>query len=211
MHATRHHLSLFQLTVTAGDSQTLEPCFRTFWVSNGSLSINGTNLEQGDYFTSNDPALICGDVTQSAHLLYFEITPNDSPVSNVAVLAETLVFDPNASLLRLDRVDFPPSAVAYRHVHAGAGIRYLLKGKLTLNTDHGSLDMVSESAWFEAENSPVEAHADAECETAFLRCMVIPRAFENRSTFQLCNPADADKPRRQTTHRYFDAPFKADL
>jgi quercetin dioxygenase-like cupin family protein len=41
-------------------------------------------------------------------------------------------------IARLDRVDFPPGGVAYRHVHPGPGIRRILHGELTIDRGDGA-------------------------------------------------------------------------
>ena len=41
------------------------------------------------------------------------------------------------TVLRCDRVDFPPGGVAYRHVHPGPGIRRILYGELTIDRGDG--------------------------------------------------------------------------
>ena len=37
--------------------------------------------------------------------------------------------------MRCDRIDFRPGGVAYRHTHPGPGIRYLLFGQITIDTE----------------------------------------------------------------------------
>ena len=108
-------------------------------------------------------------------------------------------------VLRLDEVAFPVGAVAHRHTHAGAGWRHLVSGCLRIETDHGSQVIQAGTSWFEPSNSPVRAVAlQTEGETRFVRCMVIPKEYEGRSTFRLCDPKDAGLPRLQVTHRHFD-------
>ena len=107
--------------------------------------------------------------------------------------------------LRLDEVAFPVSAIAHRHTHTGAGWRHLVSGALRIETDHGAQIMKAGMSWFEPSNSPVRAVALQDSGvTRFVRCMVIPQDFMGRSTFQLCDPKDAELPRLQVTHRHFD-------
>lgn len=109
------------------------------------------------------------------------------------------------ALFRIDEVTFPVGAVAHRHTHAGPGVRHLVLGALRLEAD-GHEHMVREGdTWFEAAHSPVRAVSLNETGvSAFVRCMVIPAAFAGKSTFALCDPADSELPRLQTTHRYID-------
>ncbi len=38
-------------------------------------------------------------------------------------------------IMRLDRIDFEPGGTAYRHTHPGPGIRYLLFGEITIDSE----------------------------------------------------------------------------
>lgn len=113
--------------------------------------------------------------------------------------------------LRVDEVAFPLGAIAHRHTHAGAGWRHLVSGVLRIETDHGAELIQPGMSWFEPANSPVRAVAlQTAGVTRFVRCMVIPTTFEGRSTFQLCNPSDAELPRLQVTHRHLDHTLQVD-
>ena len=62
---------------------------------------------------------------------------DDAPAD--ALLAAEVELDPSVEwLLRCDRVDFPPGGVAYRHTHPGPGIRYLLFGRIRIESQIGS-------------------------------------------------------------------------
>ncbi len=107
--------------------------------------------------------------------------------------------------LRVDEVAFPVGAVAHRHTHTGRGWRHLVSGSLRIETEHGADIMEAGASWFEPENSPVRAVAMQSIGvTRFVRCMVIPQSLVGQSTFQLCDPLDAELPRLQMTHRHFD-------
>jgi len=89
--------------------------------------------------------------------------------------------------------------------HAGSGWRHLVSGRLRIETDHGAQIIETGMSWFEPANSPVRAVAlQTSGVTRFVRCMVIPQSFVGLSTFQLCNPKDAELERLQLTHRHFD-------
>jgi len=113
------------------------------------------------------------------------------------------------AILRLDEVCFPVGAVAHRHTHAGAGIRYLVRGSLRIEADDHTQIMTVGDCWFEASNTPVRAVAlHEQGMTSFVRAMVIPAIFAGKSTFSLMDPADADLPRLQVTHRHIDLPIQ---
>jgi hypothetical protein len=115
------------------------------------------------------------------------------------------------ALLRIDEVCFPVGAIAHRHTHAGAGIRCLVRGALRIEAcDHMQTMQVGD-VWFEAVQSPVRAVAiHDQGVTSFVRAMIMPAAFAGKSTFKLCDPADADLPRLQVTHRHIDVPLQVD-
>jgi quercetin dioxygenase-like cupin family protein len=99
---------------------------------------------------------------------------------------------------RLDRVDFPPGGVAYRHVHPGPGIRYLLRGELTIDRAHHAPHAYrSGEAWFEGADDPVLATASATDETGFVRVLLLPAVWAGKRTIRYVDPADEDKPRLQ--------------
>jgi quercetin dioxygenase-like cupin family protein len=100
-------------------------------------------------------------------------------------------------VLRCDRVDFPPGAVAYRHVHPGPGIRRLLHGELTIEADDHVHTYRAGGAWFEDAGYPVRATALASDDTAFVRVMVLPADWAGKRTVRYLDPADEDKPKLQ--------------
>ena len=103
-------------------------------------------------------------------------------------------------LVRCDRVDFPPGGVAYRHVHAGPGIRRLLHGELTVN----DRTYLPGDAWFEAAAYVVLATASPSEETAFVRVMLLPREWAGKRTIRYVDPADEDKPKTQRATIFLD-------
>lgn len=107
-------------------------------------------------------------------------------------------------LLRCDRVDFPPGAIAYRHVHPGPGIRCLLFGGIEIETEGRKTAYGPLGAWFERGPEPVVAVASSEHATAFVRVMLLPREWRGKRTVRYLDPADAEKPKRQQAKIYFD-------
>ena len=102
-------------------------------------------------------------------------------------------------IARLDRVDFPPGGVAYRHVHPGPGIRRVLHGELTIDRGDGEARTYrAGEAWFEGADDPVLATASATQDTAFVRLLLLPAEWAGRRTIRYIDPADEAKPLLQT-------------
>jgi len=110
-------------------------------------------------------------------------------------------------LMRCDRVDFPPGAVAYRHTHPGPGIRRLLFGELTVTTGGSTTVHRAGGAWFESGPEPVYAEASATGETAFVRVMLLRAEWAGRRTIRYTDPADADRPARQRARVFLEEPL----
>lgn len=110
-------------------------------------------------------------------------------------------------LMRCDRVDFPPGAVAYRHTHPGPGIRRLLFGELTITTGGVTTMYRAGGAWFESGPEPVYAESSATEETAFVRVMLLPAVWAGRRTIRYTDPADAHRPARQRATVFGEEPL----
>ena len=110
-------------------------------------------------------------------------------------------------LVRCDRVDFPPGAVAFRHVHPGPGIRRLLFGELTITTGGATTTHRTGGAWFESGPEPVYAESSATEESAFVRVMLLPAEWAGRRTIRYIDPADADRPARQKAKVFLEEPL----
>jgi quercetin dioxygenase-like cupin family protein len=101
-------------------------------------------------------------------------------------------------IARLDRVDFPPGGVAYRHVHPGPGIRFLLHGELTIDRGDGDAHIHrAGEPWFEGAEDPVLATASSTEDTAFVRVLLLPAEWAGQRTIRYVDPADEEKPRLQ--------------
>jgi quercetin dioxygenase-like cupin family protein len=108
------------------------------------------------------------------------------------------------SLLRCDRVDFPPGGVAYLHTHPGPGLRVLLEGSIRIETQGASHEYAPFEWWYETGPEPVFAAASATEATAFVRVMVLPAEWEGKRTIGYVDPADADKPKLQSARIYLE-------
>ncbi|MFD0981963.1 cupin domain-containing protein [Tropicimonas aquimaris] len=119
--------------------------------------------------------------------------------------AKKVTIDQKLALLRLDTVSFPPGACAWRHVHPGPGLRHLLQGELTLQTDDHDTVVTAGDSWFEAANSPVRATASATMpKTGFVRFLVLPVSLQGTPSIRILDAADTSKPTLQVTHRNLD-------
>ena len=145
-----------------------------------------------------------GDGTRLVWELLDE-TPRDAQVAAGVELGGEVGW-----IARLDRVDFPPGGVAYRHVHPGPGIRRILHGELTI--DRGDVEPRTYrrgEAWFEGADDPVLATASVSEETAFVRVLLLPAEWAGRRTIRYLDPADEDEPRLQRAAVLLEEPLRA--
>ena len=111
-------------------------------------------------------------------------------------------------LARLDRIDFPPGGIAYRHVHPGPGIRFLLHGELTIDRDRSDPHTYrAGDAWFEGADDAVLATASTAEDTAFVRVLLLPAEWAGKRTIRYVDPADEDKPRLQRATVLLEEPI----
>jgi quercetin dioxygenase-like cupin family protein len=115
-----------------------------------------------------------------------------------AVLAREVQLDPSVQwLMRHDRVDFQPGGIAHRHTHPGPGIRCLLFGEITIDSEGEQHTYGPGEAWFEAGPEPVLATTSTTEPTAFARVLLLPAAYAGLRTIRYVDPADAEKPKLQ--------------
>jgi len=120
----------------------------------------------------------------------------DEPAADALIAEEVAVG--GAWIARLDRVDFPPGGIAYRHVHPGPGIRFLLRGELTIDRGEGDPHTYrAGEPWFEGADDPVLATASTSEDTAFVRVLLLPAEWAGKRTIRYVDPADEDRPRLQ--------------
>lgn len=115
-----------------------------------------------------------------------------------ALLSAEVELDPETEwLIRCDRVDFPPGGVAHSHVHPGPGIRCLLHGAIRIETAGRAHGYGPLEAWFESGPEPVFAAASETEDTAFVRVLLLPAAWEGKRTIRYVDPAAAERPKTQ--------------
>jgi quercetin dioxygenase-like cupin family protein len=124
-----------------------------------------------------------------------------------ALLSCEVELDPSTDwLLRCDRVDFEPGGIAYRHTHPGPGIRYLLFGEITIDSEGERRTYGPGEAWFERGPDPVLAVTAADEPSAFVRVMALPVEWAGSRTIRYVDPADADKPKTQRATIFSEQP-----
>ena len=131
---------------------------------------------------------------------------DDAPAD--ALLAAEVELDPSVEwLLRCDRVDFPPGGVAYRHTHPGPGIRYLLFGRIRIESGGETHEYGPDEPWFESGPEPVLATASTTESTAFVRTLLLPQGWAGKRTIRYVDPADDDRPKLQRPTVYGEYPI----
>jgi quercetin dioxygenase-like cupin family protein len=123
-----------------------------------------------------------------------------------ALLSSEVLLDDGEWLMRCDRVDFEPGGVAYRHTHPGPGIRFLLIGRITIDSLGEEHALGPGEAWFERGPDPVLATTAADEPSAFVRVLVLPAEWAGRRTIRYVDPADADKPKTQRATIFLEQP-----
>jgi quercetin dioxygenase-like cupin family protein len=138
--------------------------------------------------------------------LHWELL-EDAPAD--AMLAADVELDPDIGwLMRLDRVDFPPGGVAYRHTHPGPGIRCLLFGSIRIESGGETHEYRAFEPWFESGPEPVFAAASSTEESAFVRAMLLPREWQGKRTIRYVDPADEEKPKLQRATVFAEQPVR---
>jgi len=178
------------------------------YCSEGSATVDGNGLA-ADQVRHAAGGLEVRAGAGGARLLCFELAAQRAPPPPGELkLAETISLDPGAEyLMRCDRVDFPAGGIAYLHTHQGPGIRCLLHGHISVETEGRVLQIEPFEAWFEAGPAPVLARASKTAETAFVRVMVLPRTLLGESSIRYVLPEDRDKPKRQRYTVFQDIPI----
>jgi quercetin dioxygenase-like cupin family protein len=126
-----------------------------------------------------------------------------------ASLVVEVELDPREEwLARCDRVDFPPGGVAYWHVHPGLGIRRLLFGELTIDSEEDTQVYGPGEAWFEGADFPVLATSSSTGGTAFVRVLLLPAEWAGKRTIRYLDPADEDKPKLQRAAILLEEPLR---
>lgn len=151
-----------------------------------------------------------GPVSVSGPAVLWELTPRGAggPETGEVSLATVVTLDRSREwLVRCDRVDFPPGAVAHRHVHPGPGIRRLLFGELTVITAGATTTHRPGDPWFESGPDPVYARSSSTEASAFVRVILLPGEWAGRRTIRYLDPGDRDSPTRQRARVLLEEPL----
>lgn len=202
-------LALAKYTLAADSPLGLEAALNAIWVESGTIRVDDQPIAAEEaVFASAGKQITCA--ATEARILVFSLEGREGRSysgEDGTLLAETIDWPATDGLLRLDRVTFGPGVVAWRHVHAGAGIRYLTQGELSLDAEGEPHVMHAGTAWYEAANSPVEATAANIPVTQFVRGLVVPAAYAGKPTIRFLREEDRQKPMLQKNHRFFEVPF----
>ncbi len=153
-----------------------------------------------------------GVETQAGPRVVYDLERDEAHVGAARVDGSAIVWEiderPDGDwLIRCDRVDFPPGGVAYRHTHPGPGIRFLLKGRIRIDSGGESHEYGPLEWWYESGPEPVFAEASPDEETAFVRVMLVPGELEGQRTIRYVDPADEEKPKLQRARIYLEQPL----
>ena len=155
-----------------------------------------------------------GTVSVSGPAVMWELTDPGSGAgrgrnAGDAALSMVVTLDRSQEwLVRCDRVDFPPGAVAHRHVHPGPGIRRLLFGELTVTTRGVTNTHRAGEPWFESGPEPVHARSSSTQASAFVRVMLLPAEWAGQRTIRYLDPVDPDRPALQRARVFLEEPLR---
>ena len=206
-----HLLRICRDTLSASAPARLGPArARVLFVESGLVRVRAQGFAAG--LAVNTACLVTGaaDVLAAgdATVLRWDLHRADAPPADDVLLEAPITLDPALGwLIRCDRVDFPPGAVAWTHVHRGPGIRCLLEGTIRVEVDGHAQEITPGGAWFEAGPDPVLAIASTTVPSAFARVMVLPAELQGRSSIRYVLPEDQDKPKRQSYRLLVDEPI----
>ena len=143
---------------------------------------------------------------EDGRALVWELTEDEAQGALLSAAVE--LDDATEWLMRCDRVDFEPGGIAYRHVHPGPGIRYLLFGAITIDSLGAEHTLGPGEAWFERGPDPVLATTAPDEPSAFVRVMLLPVEWAGQRTIKYVDPADADKPKTQRATIFLEQPVR---
>ncbi|MBM4439549.1 MAG: hypothetical protein FJ027_03945 [Candidatus Rokubacteria bacterium] len=201
-------LALLEDRVERGTPLALGAADRVLYVVTGDVEIQDRDGARmlGENQAWHGAAAPVVHARSSATLWRWELRDGASPNDGGVVKLEREVDVARAgSLMRCDRVDFPPGGVAYTHTHQGPGIRVLLHGTFRVEVEGRSTAVAPGEAWFERGPDPVYAEAGPDAPAAFVRVMVLPAALLGKSSIRYVKAEDQDRPKSQRYSVFVDA------
>jgi quercetin dioxygenase-like cupin family protein len=201
-------MSLFQDILRPDQVLNVDGPHAALWPLRGQVFRDGEQLSNQTGHLLNGPGSVKAGPEGSSMIRFGVGKCEAGPCEGSQLVSSETVLAPSTRmLLRLDKVSFPAGATAWRHVHPGPGFRHLIKGRLRLEADNHTREVLTGDSWFEAANSPVRATASNNFfETAFIRLLLLPLEFAGKRTIHILSDEDRNRERRQTTTTYFDAP-----
>ena len=140
--------------------------------------------------------------------LVWELADAAEPPAGTLLSVE-VDLDPGTEwIMRCDRIDFAPGGVAHRHTHPGPGIRCLLFGRITIDSEGSEHTYGPGEPWFERGPDPVLATTHPDEPSAFARVMLLPAEWAGKRTISYVDPADAEKPKTQRPPVVLEAPVR---
>jgi quercetin dioxygenase-like cupin family protein len=150
-----------------------------------------------------------GVTTEDGDRVVYDVARDEAHYGAARVDGHALVWElterpEGATVIRCDRVDFPPGGVAYTHTHPGPGLRVLLHGRIRIDTQGESHEYGPFDWWYETGPDPVFAAASETEPTAFVRVLVLPAEWAGKRTIRYVDPADDEKPKLQRARVYLE-------
>jgi hypothetical protein len=140
--------------------------------------------------------------------LVWELSEAAEPPAD-ALLSAAVDLDPGTEwIMRCDRIDFDPGGVAHRHTHPGPGIRCLLFGRITIDSEGRQETYGPGEPWFERGPDPVLATTTTREASAFARVLLLPVSYAGQRTIRYVDPADAEKPKTQRATIFLETPVQ---
>lgn len=215
----RYVLRLFddRLGARASPDRPLPAQNRVIYVADGMATVSAAGLSatlsaNSAFFSATETTLVGG--AEGAQILRYELVrvpetehgmlTGDKLSSDLLLDAAVELESGDGYLIRCDRVDIPPTGIAYTHTHQGPGIRCLLKGGFQVQTKGHTHEIEPGKAWFESGPDPVLAWAPDDRPGHFSRVMVLPRALLGKSSIRYVKPEDAEKPKLQRYTIFID-------
>jgi quercetin dioxygenase-like cupin family protein len=153
-------------------------------------------------------AISIGTGAEGAEVLRWDLVrdpePNDGTLANATTkrtLTATVTFGADV-IMRLDTVALGVGGKAPLHYHQGPGIRCLLEGGFTVQTQGHTRSYKPGDAWFETGPDHVLAWAPDDKPAKFARVMILPRALEGKQSTRYvdADPVIATQGRRWDIH-----------
>jgi len=202
-------LRLFDDRLGARTSCALPAANRVLYVADGMATVRAdgaaTTLSANSAFFSAGETEVTAS-PDGAQILRYELVAapaadgalSGKGIGGSRLLQADMELEPgDGYLMRCDRVDIPPGGIAYTHTHQGGGIRCLLCGGFTVETQGHRTEIAAGEPWYEAGPDPVLAWAPDDRPGHFSRVMILPRALKGKSSISYVKPEDADKPKLQ--------------